>query len=182
MVYRLDKDLPAASGRAARQRRIERTVTPEHPYLVDFLEYWRAKCGDRAMPARADIDPLDIPRILPYVYLVDVLDDPPDFAYRLLGTDVVANTKIDYTGRKLSELEAEGTQGRLAEIYRRVRDAGLPSVDRIRYESRSGNVKIYENVLAPVSEDGRRVSMLFGAAVHLRNSAAGIPGGSDQAP
>lgn len=144
-------------------------VTPEHPYLIEFLEYWRAKCGGRPMPARADIDPLDIPRLLPYVYMVDVLDDPPDFAYRLLGTDVVANTKIDFSGRKLSEIEAEGTQGRLLEIYQRVRDAGEPSVDRIRYKSRSGNEKYYENVLVPVSEDGLDVTLLFGAAVHLQD-------------
>ena len=134
------------------------------------------------MPARGDSDPLDIPRLLPYVYLVDVLDDPPDFAYRLLGTDVVANTKTDFSGRKLSDIKDEGTQGRLIEIYRAVRDTREPSIDRIRYQSRSGNVKFYENVVAPVSEGGQRVTLLFGAAVHLLESASALPGGSGNRP
>lgn len=110
--------------------------------------------------------------------MVDVLDDPPDFAYRLLGTDVVANTKNDFSSRKLSEIRGEGTQGRLIEIYREVRDTREPSIDRIRYESRSGNEKFYENVLAPVSEDGRRVTLLFGAVVHLRDCAPIFPAGA----
>jgi hypothetical protein len=41
------------------------------PRPAEGLAYWRLKgCGQR-LPARRDIDPVDIPRLLPYVGLVE---------------------------------------------------------------------------------------------------------------
>jgi hypothetical protein len=139
----------------------------EQSLLAEFLDYWRGKCAGRPMPTRADIDPLDIPRLLPHVYLVDVHEMPLDFTYRLLGTEVIANTEADFSGRRLSEIKDRGSQGQLLEIYARVWATGAPSVDRILYRTKSGNQKYYENVVAPISTDGERVDMLFGASIHL---------------
>lgn len=57
--------------------------------LRELLEYWRSKRGSRLMPARADIDPIEIPTLLPIIGLVDVLDGGARFRFRLLGTEVV---------------------------------------------------------------------------------------------
>ena len=54
------------------------------------FDYWVAKRGARKMPARADLEPGDIPGHLPDIGLVDVLPDEPYFRYRLLGTRQVA--------------------------------------------------------------------------------------------
>lgn len=138
---------------------------PEDRRLVRFLEYWEAKRGTREMPRRADVDPLELgPELLPLVYLVDVLGDPPDFRYRLVGTDIVAHTPDDYTGRHLSELAGADTQAILTEIYREVCASRAPSVDVIRYVTRGGNVRHYENAVAPLGEG--EVVMLIGCAVH----------------
>ena len=37
------------------------------------------------MPSRAEIDPTDVPRLLPYLVLVDVLDEPDRWRERGLG-------------------------------------------------------------------------------------------------
>jgi len=142
--------------------RLERCAEPR---LARVLGYWQAKCGDRPMPERADIDPVDLGPLLPLIYLVDALDRPPDFRYRLLGTDIVANTRADFTGRKLSDLAQEGTQPDLARIYADVRDRAEPAIHRVPYETRGGNRRFFDNVTMPLGA-GRRVAMLFGAAVH----------------
>ena len=49
----------------------------------DLLLWWLAARGDRAMPPRADFDPLDHPRRLPRVFLVAVSVEAPRFRYRL---------------------------------------------------------------------------------------------------
>ena len=49
------------------------------PRLRQAFAYWRGKLAGRAMPARRDIDPVDVPTLLPYVMLVDVLPAPLDF-------------------------------------------------------------------------------------------------------
>lgn len=150
---------------------------PEQSLLTEFLDYWRGKCDGRPMPRRADIDPLDIPRLLPHVYLIDIHENPLDFTYRLLGTDVIANTEVDFSGRRLSEIKDRGSQGQLLEIYARVWATVAPAVDRVLYLTQGGNHKYFENVVAPISTDGERVDMLFGAAIHLPELAKGTLGG-----
>jgi hypothetical protein len=44
-------------------------VVPEQRQLYD---YWQGKAAGRAMPARGDIQPTHIPRILPCISLLDV--------------------------------------------------------------------------------------------------------------
>ncbi len=135
------------------------------PRLARVLAYWQAKCGDRPMPARAEIDPVELGPLLPLIYLVDIIERPPDFRYRLLGTDIVANTRTDFTGRKLSDLMEEGIQPDLARIYAEVRDRGEPAINRIPYTTSGGNRRYFDNVTLPLG-DGRRATMLLGAAVH----------------
>ena len=41
--------------------------------LRQTYEYWRGKAGARPLPSRSDIDPVEIPRLLPHIMLVDVI-------------------------------------------------------------------------------------------------------------
>uniref|UniRef100_UPI003137A719 PAS domain-containing protein n=1 Tax=Ferrovibrio terrae TaxID=2594003 RepID=UPI003137A719 len=73
------------------------------PLLRQGYDSWLAKCGDRPMPARADLDPAEITPLLPNLILRDVLRDtkpgwPLDFRYRLIGTRVDAMMNGRYTG------------------------------------------------------------------------------------
>ncbi len=57
------------------------------PDLFKFLDYWRGKRNGRAMPSKADIDPLDIPWALSRIFLATY--SPEDgFRYRLAGSEV----------------------------------------------------------------------------------------------
>lgn len=72
--------------------------------LRQLVQYWSLKRGGQRMPSRADIDPVDIPRLLPYLRLVDVLREPEiRFRYRLIGTAIVERMGIDITGRYIDE-------------------------------------------------------------------------------
>ena len=60
--------------------------------------YWLSKHIDGRPPARADIDPItEIPRLVANLMIVDAVED--DFIYRFVGTEVVAQTGEDMTGR-----------------------------------------------------------------------------------
>jgi PAS domain len=70
---------------------------PDNGAFLEFYEYWLRKGAGRAMPARADIDPLDIPQLLANVFLIDVVPGTPRrFRFRLVGT-------------RITELEGEMT-------------------------------------------------------------------------
>jgi hypothetical protein len=68
--------------------------------------YWQAVKGARALPLRSDFDPpLEVPRLVPNMIVFDVLYEPLDFLYRLIGTKVRAHLMQDLTGTRMSEIE-----------------------------------------------------------------------------
>src|SRR3546814_3526036 len=56
--------------------------------LRRLYEYWCSRCQGGALPSRRDIDPLDIPDLLPNPFLLDVIGDAEDFVFRLAGSRV----------------------------------------------------------------------------------------------
>lgn len=145
---------------------LDRVEGATSPILVDAHAYWASKCEGRRFPSRADLDPIEIPRLLPFVYLVNVLGGGQDFQYRLIGTDIVEKTLGDYTGNLLSEISESGSQRRLWSIYGAAATTGDGYFDRLVYKSRLGLTRWYENLVLPLSGDGETVDMLFGVAEH----------------
>lgn len=74
---------------------------PKSEYTRAFRDHWRSLCGDQPMPPRSALDPLDVIKLLPHIVLVDVLRDPLQFRYRLVGTFVTGLAERDATGRFL---------------------------------------------------------------------------------
>lgn len=70
--------------------------------LQGLHEYWRARRGDVPIPPRAAIHPRDFTRLLPRVFMVDVLPDG-GFAFRLAGTAIVDLFGCEPTGKTLTE-------------------------------------------------------------------------------
>ena len=73
------------------------------PRLEQAHAYWRARAVGRPRPSRADIDPVEIPKLLPDVMLVERLDDGR-YRYRLIGTENARAQGINATGRFLDEV------------------------------------------------------------------------------
>ena len=71
--------------------------------LQQAYRYWRQKSAGKPMPRRADIDPTEIPRLLPDVMLVDVLPCGR-YRYRLIGTGNAQAQGINATGRYVDEV------------------------------------------------------------------------------
>jgi hypothetical protein len=73
--------------------------------LRALVAYWRAAAAGAAMPGRAAIDPVTMPRVvLPHVFIAAVeaaADGTARFRYTLIGTAVVALTGRDVTGREI---------------------------------------------------------------------------------
>ncbi|MBT6285663.1 MAG: PAS domain-containing protein [Rhodospirillaceae bacterium] len=64
----------------------EETLDFKSSIVKDCYSYWRGKViGDR-LPSRSDIDPVDIPKLMPHAVILDVRREPElDFRYRLIG-------------------------------------------------------------------------------------------------
>jgi hypothetical protein len=133
------------------------------------LDYWRAAGPQgRLAPARADIDPIELGGLLPFLFLTDVMGDGEDFRYRLIGTNIVNHTSRDNTGRLLSELVAQGDQSELAALYRHAWRERQPVMQWLVYETHIGLRRWYQTLVMPLSGDGQQINMLLGVSVHYQ--------------
>lgn len=115
------------------------------------------------MPSRADIDPVDIPALLPHIILVDVIGAPPVFRYRLIGTAITKIANRDATGRVLDESLYGANTERVLRTYREtVADKSPKAVREIVQFVDKDWIKT-EVILMPLSSDGETIDMIIGA-------------------
>jgi hypothetical protein len=129
--------------------------------LKEALLYWRSKCGERAMPARRDFDPVEVPTLLPYVMLYDVLDAPLDFRYRLIGTEARSLLARDYTGKRFSEVPGKGSGSVVWDNCAQVVLGKAPFSRVPPYIGPERFLRRCENLLMPFSDDGATVNMIL---------------------
>ena len=126
------------------------------------LSYWEQIRAGRRMPARADLDPMAISRLLPYVMLVDVLHGPLDFRFRLLGTAHDRIVAGDYRGRRFSELAHTAPGNPIWNQYADVVRTRCPFSGEVLYcGPDDGLPHRIEHCLMPFATDGDLVDMIF---------------------
>ncbi len=129
-----------------------------------LLEYWVSQCGDRGFPDRAAIEPSEISRILPNIFIVEIVaGEETDYRFKLVGT-LIVELEGECTGRLLSELFADRDEH--ANIWQQYDDCCLGEI-----YVRNGNLGWlrkkfidYEVVLLPLYGSGGAVEYLIGAA------------------
>jgi hypothetical protein len=125
------------------------------------LAYWEQLRGNRPMPARADIGPADLPRPLTSVMLVDVLQDPLDFRFRLVGSDIEAISFRNYRGVRFSEIFHMGPKSRLFGEYRHVVQTRRPHWSEVDYVGFDPGISRIRHILLPLSDDGDKVDTVL---------------------
>ena len=132
-----------------------------HPSLRKLHEYWNARRGTRSMPARSDIDPVDLKPVLPVMILIDVVSDPRRYVYRLVGTHEVEMRGSDPTGKPVEEAYyAESAEDTTYYLDRVVRTR-QPVLYRGTYQPLSTRTQREDVIFLPLSNDGEAVNMIM---------------------
>ena len=117
------------------------------------------------MPARADIDPLDMKRWLGHLALLDVIDGGRDFVFRVHGVHLVDLYGVDITGRALSQADSV-IEAVVADEYRKVVDDKAPLFVKRHHAIPERDFVEISKLILPLSSDGATVDMvLFGTYV-----------------
>jgi hypothetical protein len=126
----------------------------------DLYALWLAKRPAGGLPARRAFDPVEMPRLLPWVTLFDVEYEPMRFRVRLVGTGVVEGTGMDNTDRYLDELNCiEHTLARcrqLVETRQPYFHANLPM------PWSPNDFRTYTVLGLPLADDGLTVDKILG--------------------
>ena len=131
-------------------------VIPEQRQLFD---YWRGKCCGRSMPARADIVPSEIPRLLPLVSLIDVARE--SLRVRLAGTQLREVYGRDITGAHVEDIDHSARAAYWATAYQRLRQ-GLPAQGILPMHQPAREFMTRFWIRLPLSQDGAAVNMILG--------------------
>jgi hypothetical protein len=145
------------------EARITQPPATAKPEIVALYDYWRSKAPAEGMlPGRRHIDPLDIPKLLPHIWLVDVVDEPRRFRVRLLGTALVETGTPLRVGDFITDrLLPEQRTASLAE-FETVVQSREPLWYRGPLKLRHGTyVHEVERIFLPLAADGQHVDMLL---------------------
>ena len=131
----------------------------ESKTLRRFFRYYLDKRGERAFPARADLDPVDFPYALGDVTLVNVHYDPLNFSFRLDGSRHVERFGFDLTGRSLDDFPYPEMRQAIFDSYKDVIDH-RESRRYFRDLESASRLFRYETLLLPLSSDGTTIDMI----------------------
>ncbi len=127
---------------------------------LDLYRYWETKRGAKAMPGRRDIDPAEVPALLPYLTLIDRREQ--HFRYRLVGTAVSEDLGRDLTGQDVgSYISPPEFAAANAAIYERVFATGRAVFTTGEYRGRSAAIHAVSRLMLPLGANGRDVDMVL---------------------
>ncbi len=138
-----------------------RYQSPQKIGILNALnEYWQMKCGDHALPSRADLDPAEFRYALGNVSLIDVLEDPLRFRIRVIASNIEARFDRPLTGTYLDDLPEPENARLWDKVYRTVVRTGKPQtcVGRVVED---GVERLYRGTIWPLASNHRDVDMLL---------------------
>jgi hypothetical protein len=158
-----------APGAGAERARI--AATPEiisNPLVRGFHDFWAARCCDGRLPAKRDMDPVDMRAFLPHLVLTEVLRDPLDFQYRIIG-DAVAARLGNNTGRRVRETALINLTSSAYDNYCAVALSGQPQFLEGRSTTPFTQNRTYlmSRVHCPLASDGARVEHIISCMTFL---------------
>ncbi len=135
-----------------------------HPKLQRMYQYWQAlRPAPDLLPGRQHLDPLQIPDLLPGIWLLDIQREPFRLRYRLAGTRIVEAIGREVTGLWLDEAHPHlAAHPDYYDRYQSVMGSGVPN--RRRGQARMWQHEDYreiENVIFPFAANGKTVDMLL---------------------
>ncbi|MCA3555281.1 PAS domain-containing protein [Aestuariivirga sp.] len=104
-------------------------VVPEQRQLYD---YWLSRAGPGTLPTRADINPADIPRLLPYISLIEVGPSLETSRVRLAGTRLRDVFDREITGLHIDDLDLGPKRDYWMTAYRHTAVDGKPTQGIVR--------------------------------------------------
>ena len=134
-----------------------------HPKVRKLAAYWLSIHPPLGLPGRQHFEPMDIPALLPHIYLVDVCPETRGFTFRLMGTALAKLFERDHTG-----LPFEGAydSGKRSHSYRDMTEMLASRQPRWRkapgYFMKDRDHLTLERVNLPLARDGQTVDIILG--------------------
>lgn len=141
-----------------------------HPLLRQFFGYWLAiRPAQGLLPGRQHFDPLAIPKVMPRLWLLDVVREAGTmrFRYRLVGTKEVETLQREVTGQWLDDVHPRFKENpAFLKRFHRMVTAGCATYrkGKVNFAHKREHEHV-ENCVVPLARDGRTVDILAACSV-----------------
>lgn len=132
-----------------------------HPGFVRLLDYAAAKRAGRRWARRSDIDPCDIPALLPHLWVIEIGRAAPRLLVRLAGTRIETVYGRSLAGTHLEELDWGPNSARIFASLNGMADRGLGHFLDVSARIKPRLVRRVQRLGLPLSEDQQRISHLL---------------------
>lgn len=119
-----------------------------------FYDYWDGKRQGRPMPARADLDPVEMVSWLKCIQIIEVFHNPRRLKYRLVGELEVESRGFNPTGRWVEDGFIGLNKDDVLRNYNTVIDGRGLLYDWGEYVCGDGYLRWQETIFLPLSSDG----------------------------
>lgn len=141
------------------------------PQLRTLAELWGSKRRDETIPCRSDFSDDDLRPWFGNLLMVDVVDGPHQFRFRLMGTSLVDAAHRELTGKFFDEADISGYEPDVLDDYAAVLQIRAPVCRTRRYSPAPGTFmehwRIYERLLLPLARDGNSIDRILGCSYPL---------------
>lgn len=140
-----------------------------HPNVRECLAYWRQiRSEGETIPRRRDLDPAGMPKLLPHLWMLDVIRSPaPRYRYRLIGGAIVEAGLPAKRGDWFDEAIPKHQSPELIALFDQV--TALPGLIDWRRGppqiSHSTYIAGIERLLLPLKGDGESIDIVLGCTV-----------------
>ena len=131
--------------------------------LRRLYDYWLDKKGDRVVPLRADIAPYEIPDVLPWVFLMELVGER--LRYRLVGDAFREIYGARLIGMFLDEIDLDHITAAYIGEYDVAVRGPTPVARQWKFVKHDGRHLEYERLILPLSTDGAAVDQFLCGAV-----------------
>lgn len=134
-------------------------LTEAQQSLLLHWQHMREKRG--GLPARGDFRMQDLGRHVPDIIVMDILADPVDFRYRLIGTNAAEHLHMDYTGKSLRNLPGKGPGSTIWANMDETRQSREPRHLSVPYVGPHADFKKAVTLYLPLASDHQNADKLM---------------------
>lgn len=137
-----------------------------HDDIQALYQYWCGLTKNCEMPGRQHFDPLDIPQLLPNIWLIEVHREPLRFWRRVVGSRIEEfagrNLTKGWVAERLGEERLSGVYENLTKVVESSQPSWRRGKSMICFEKDFTDL---ERLYLPMSSDGETVDMILAMTI-----------------
>ncbi len=135
-----------------------------HQTVQALVNYWNDLRGSRPAPLRSEIEPRDLKRILPHVFILE-RNDRWTYRFRLAGTGLCNVYGMEFRRHNMAALWQDDSQQEILKVLNEVTGKGTVGFIEYTAETPDNRQVAMEMVFLPLAQDNGAVTRVLGAAV-----------------